>query len=300
MAKFINPAIFALAAIGTLTLVRAIVPKKATRQDPKPRVIVDRPSRSSGKSFIVTGGTSGVGQAIATQLAREGAAAISVVGRSAERGAGVVKVLQDLGCEAQFIKASMDDVEEVKAVVGKHEAKFGVASGLVNSAGDTSRGTLAEQTVEDWDRLFAVNARAPFILTQMATNSMKREKIEGSVVNIITITSHGGQPYLCGYAASKGALVTFTKNAAHSLRSDRIRCNGINIGWTYSAAEDKLQVRETGDVNWLEKAKEKVPFGKLVLPEDIAELTCFLLSENSGVCTGSVIDFDQMVMGGYD
>ncbi|GMH56336.1 hypothetical protein TrLO_g10325 [Triparma laevis f. longispina] len=300
MSKIAHPVILMLAAIGALRLVSAIIPKGKENTPPKPRVIVDRPTRAGGKSFIVTGGTSGVGQAIATQLAREGAAAISIVGRSAERGAGVVKVLTDLGCKAQFIKASMDNVEEVKAVVGKHEGAFGVASGLVNSAGDTSRGTLAEQTVEDWDRLFAVNARAPFLLTQMATNSMKRENIEGSIVNIITITSHGGQPYLCGYAASKGALVTFTKNAAHSLRGDRIRCNGINIGWTHSAAEDKLQVKETGDVNWLEKAKEKVPFGKLVLPEDIAELTCFLLSENSGVCTGSVIDFDQMVMGGYD
>ena len=76
--------------------------------------------------------------------------------------------------------------------------------------------------------------------------------------------------------------------------------NGINIGWTYSEAEDKLQKEETGDENWLDKAKDKVPFGKLVMPSDISELSCYLLSDQSGVCTGSVIDFDQMVMGGYD
>ena len=148
----------------------------------------------------------------------------------------------------------MDDVAQVSDVVPKHEARFGVAHGLVNSAGDTSRGWLKDQSVESWDRLFAVNARAPFILTQAATNSMIEAGVRGAVVNIITITSHGGQPYLCGYAASKGALATFTKNAAHQLRRSRIRCNGINIGWTASAAEHRLQVEETGDEDWLEKA----------------------------------------------
>ena len=194
----------------------------------------------------------------------------------------------------------MENVEEVQAVIPKHEAAFGPASGLVNSAGDTGRGWLKSQSVESWDRLFAVNARAPFLLTQAASNSMVANGIAGGIVNIITITSHGGQPYLCGYAASKGALATFTKNAAHQLRKNRIRCNGINIGWTASAAEHKLQVKETGDENWLEGAKSRVPFGKLVNPSDIAELTTFLLSERSGVCTGSVIDFDQMVIGAYD
>jgi NAD(P)-dependent dehydrogenase (short-subunit alcohol dehydrogenase family) len=202
-----------------------------------------------------------VGESIALQLAAEGASAVSVVGRNETRGNGVVSKLRDLGCEGLFIKASMDSVPEVQAVVPKHEEKFGVAHGLVNSAGDTGRGWLKDQSVESWDRLFAVNARAPFILTQAATNSMIRSSIQGSVVNIITITSHGGQPYLCGYAASKGALSTFTKNAAHQLRKDRIKCNGINIGWTASAAEHKLQVEETGDEKWLEKAGEKVRRG---------------------------------------
>ncbi|GMI19110.1 hypothetical protein TeGR_g10027 [Tetraparma gracilis] len=106
--------------------------------------------------------------------------------------------------------------------------------------------------------------------------------------------------YLNAYCASKGALVAFTKNSAHSLRADKIRCNGINIGWTASAAEHRLQVEETGDENWLEKASGKAPFGKLVQPEDIAGLTAFLLSKESGVMTGSVIDMDQNVIGAYD
>lgn len=295
-----------VASIGCLRLtsLRASQPHHTfstlQRHSPPPKPPV-RSERFKGKTFIVTGGTSGVGEAIALQLAREGADGVSVVGRNVERGEGVVEKLSSLGCVGNFIRASMDSVPSVSSVVPSHTTFFNSPPhGLVNSAGDTSRGWLKDQKVEDWDRLFAVNARAPFILTQAATNAMIDKGIQGSIVNIITITSHGGQPYLCGYAASKGALVTFTKNAAHQLRKDRIRCNGINIGWTSSAAEHRLQVKETGDENWLEKAGEKVPFGKLVQPDDIAELACFLLSDKSGVCTGSVIDFDQMVMGGYD
>jgi len=89
-----------------------------------------------------------VGEAIALQLASEGADGVSVVGRSLERGEGVVKKLESLGAKGLFIKCSMDVVEEVKNVVPRHEEVFGVASGLVNSAGDTGRGWLKDQTVE--------------------------------------------------------------------------------------------------------------------------------------------------------
>ena len=256
--------------------------------------------RFLGKTFIVTGATSGVGRAIALRLASEGASGITVVGRNEERGEGVVRELEEMGSEAMFVRAEMDRVEDVSAVVPAHVERFDSIHGLVNSAGDTSRGWLHDQSVEVWDRLMAVNARAPFILTQAATNEMRSRGVPGGVVNIITITSYGGQPYLNAYAASKAALVGFTKNSAHSLRKDRIRCNGLNIGWTHSAAEHALQVKETGDEDWLEKANEKAPFGKLVQPEDIAAMAALLLSEESGVMTGSIIDMDQMVMGAYD
>lgn len=256
--------------------------------------------RFAGQTFVVTGGTSGVGEAVAARLAAEGAAGITIVGRNESRGASVCAKLGELGCAAQFVKAEMGSVDDVMRVVPEHERKFGSLDGLVNCAGDTSRGYLRDQTVESWDRLFAVNARAPFILMQAATNLMREAGRQGSIVNVITITSHGGQPYLCGYAASKGALVTLTRNAAHALRSDRIRVNGINIGWTNSDAEHKTQLASGAGEDWLEKAKARLPFGRLVEPAEIAALTAFLLSSESGVMTGSIIDMDQMVIGAYD
>ncbi|KAJ1637139.1 hypothetical protein T492DRAFT_955401 [Pavlovales sp. CCMP2436] len=256
--------------------------------------------RFTGRTYVVTGGTSGVGEAVALRLAGEGAAGITIVGRSESRGASVCAKLTALGCKAQFVKADMESVADVKAIVPSHEHCFNSLDGLVNCAGDTSRGNIRDQTVEDWDRLFAVNARAPFLLTQAASNLMREKGTHGSIVNIITITSHGGQPYLCGYAASKGACATLTKNAAHALRQDRIRVNGINIGWTNSAAEHSTQVASGAGEDWLQKVGEKVPFGRLVEPSDIAALTALLLSSESGVMTGSVIDMDQMVIGAYD
>lgn len=214
--------------------------------------------RFKGRTFIVTGGTSGVGEAVALRLAAEGAAGITIVGRSEERAKKVSERLHALGCEPHFVRAEMDKVDDVRSVVPAHDQRFGSLHGLVNCAGDTSRGRVGDQSVELWDRLFAINARAPFILTQDSTNLMIKKGIQGSVVNIITITAHGGQSFLNAYAASKGALVTFTKNAAHTLRWSRIRVNGVNIGWTETAAEHKTQVAEGAGEDWLEKAEKKV------------------------------------------
>lgn len=201
----------------------------------------------------------------------------------------VVAKLGALGCEAQFVHAEMGSVDDVTAIVPAHVKAFGSLDGLANCAGDTSRGSIQSQTAESWDQLMAVNARAPFLLVQAASNTMRElGTAGGSIVNIITITSHGGQPYLCGYAASKGACATLTRNAAHALRHDRIRVNGINIGWTNSAAEHLTQVASGAGEDWLAKAVEKVPFGRLVEPADVAALTAFLLSAESGVMTGSV------------
>lgn len=234
------------------------------------------------------------------RLATEGCTGITIVGRSEERGASVCAKLSALGCKAIFVKADMGSVADIQEVVPAHERAFGSLDGLVNCAGDTTRGNIRDQTVADWDRLFAINARAPFVLTQAAANAMIAKGRPGSIVNIITITSHGGQPYLCAYAASKGACVTLTKNAAHALRHERVRVNGINIGWSNTAAEHATQVAAGAGEDWLEKAAAKMPFGRLVEPSDIAALAAFLLSHESGVMTGSIIDMDQNVIGAYD
>ena len=169
--------------------------------------------------------------------------------------------------------------------------------GLVNAAADTNRGYLEDTTVEFWDYLFAVNVRAPFLLTQETVKVMKREKISGSIVNILSVAGYCGMPFICGYSSTKGALSTFTKNVANGLREDRIRVNGINLGWTDTPAEHDVQLKMGRPENWLEVAEEDSPFGRLIKPIDVAHLAAYLLSDDSGVVTGSLIDYSQRVVG---
>jgi len=250
--------------------------------------------RLDGRVIVVTGSTQGLGAAIARRAADLGAAGIVVTGRNEERGAAV---RDSLGCEAVFVPASLEDEQHVRGIVRAADERFGRLDGLVNAAGLSTRGTLDDTSVELWDRLFAVNVRAPFVLMQEAARVMRRGG-GGAVVNIITTASHGGAPELTAYAASKAALATLTRNAGHQLQGDRIRVNGLNIGWTATDGEHVVQTGEGEPDDWLAAADASAPLGRLLRPdEDIAPMATYLLSDASRMVTGSVIDFDQTVLG---
>jgi NAD(P)-dependent dehydrogenase (short-subunit alcohol dehydrogenase family) len=252
--------------------------------------------RLDGKVLVVTGATQGLGAAIARRAAALGAAGVVVCGRDAARGEAVCA---ELATEALFVAADLADPAAARAIVGACDERFGRLDGLVNAAGVSSRGTLDSTTVELWDRLFAVNARAPFLLMQHAARVMRRERRGGSVVNIITMASHGGEPALTAYSASKGALAILTKNAGYQLQPDRIRVNALNIGWTATAGEHGVQTRTGRPDDWLADADASRPFGRLLRPGDIAPMVTYLLSDAAEMVTGSVMDFDQTVHGPY-
>jgi NAD(P)-dependent dehydrogenase (short-subunit alcohol dehydrogenase family) len=111
------------------------------------------------------------------------------------------------------------------------------------------------------------------------------------------MASHGGEPVLTGYAASKGALATLTRNAGYQLQPDRIRVNGLNIGWTATEGEHGVQTETGRPEGWLAAADTSRPFGRLLRPEDIAPMVSYLLSDAAAMVTGSVMDFDQTVLG---
>ncbi|MGF1627924.1 MAG: SDR family oxidoreductase [Kiloniellaceae bacterium] len=254
---------------------------------------------------IVTGGTQGVGAAIALRLARAGAAGLVLVGRDQGRGEAVCAEIEALGCVARLVLADLGEVAGCRQAIEVCSEAFGRLDGLVNAAGITNRGGIDDTTPELWDRLFAVNVRAPFFLSQEAVRLMRRNPVTetgqaGSIVNIITMSSHGGQPKLTAYSASKGALATLTRNLGHALRQDRIRVNGLNIGWTETPNEHRVQRAEGQPADWLQRAEAAQPFGRLIKPDDVAEAALFLLGPASGIMTGSVIDYDQMVIGAYD
>ena len=257
--------------------------------------------RLDDKVVLVSGGTQGVGLAVARAAVEAGASALVVTGRRADVGEAAATELRGLGAGALFVPTDLADVSQARASVAATVEAFGRVDCLVNAAGLTTRGSLLDTTPELFDEHVAVNLKAPFFLMQAAVADMKGRGEPGTIVNVITMTSHGGQPYLAPYAATKAGLAGLTRNAAHAHRWDRIRINGVNIGWTDTEGEDAIQRRfhDAGD-DWREQAAKTLPMGRLGQVDDVAALVVLLLSERSGVVTGSVVDWDQEVLGARD
>ena len=256
------------------------------------------PDRLAGKVAVVTGGTQGLGEATARLFAARGAAGLVVCGRNGERGRRVADELSAGGCPTVFVAADLASVDDCRTVIDAAELELGRLDCLVNCAASTERGTVEDTSPELWDRIFAINVRAPFFLIQGAARVMRAHGTEGTIVNVISMSSHGGAPYLVPYAVSKGALATLTRSAANALLRDRIRVNGLNIGWMNTPGEDAIQKRfhDAAD-DWLERAGARQPFGRLLEPEEVARAIAFLASDESGMMTGSVVDFDQTILG---
>ena len=262
----------------------------------------DVPTRQlGGKVAVVTGGTQGLGEAIARLFAARGAAGLVICGRQSDKGEAVAADLAGQGCRTVFVRADLARVDDAGAVVAAAERAFGRVDALVNAAGITDRGTIFDTSPELFDRMVAVNLRAPFFLMQEAAKLMRRERVEGAMVNILSMSAHGGQPFLTPYSMSKGALATLTRNAAFSLMPWRIRVNALNIGWMNTPGEDRIMRTVHGATDgWLEKAAAEQPFGRLIEPDEVARACAFLCSAESGLMTGAVIDFDQSVAGCYE
>jgi NAD(P)-dependent dehydrogenase (short-subunit alcohol dehydrogenase family) len=252
------------------------------------------------KVVLVSGGSQGVGAAVARAAAREGASVL-FTGRRAEPGEALAAELIAMGVQAAFVKTDVTDVAQAKASVAATVTRFGRVDCLVNSAGLTSRGSLQDTTPELFDAHISVNLRGPFFLMQGAVADMLSRQAPGTIVNIISTSAHCGQSFLTPYSTAKAGLAGLTRNAAHAHRFDRIRINGLNIGWTDTEGEDATQraFHGAGD-DWRVQAGKSLPMGRLGRADEIADFVVFLLSERSGVVTGSVIDWDQNVIGAID
>ncbi len=259
-------------------------------------------NRIDGAVAVITGGTQGLGAAIARLFARAGAAGIVTCGRNAAKGRLVADEIVELAPDTQveFVAADLESVEDCRNVVAAADQAFGRVDILVNAAGLTDRGNLLDTTPELFDRMFAVNVRAPFFLMQETVKLMIRDGVEGRIVNIGSTSERAGQPFIAPYCASKGALATLTRNSGYALMRNRIRVNQLDIGWMNSDHERALQAEESGDAEFIDRAAASMPFGRLLEPEEVAKVVLFLASEDSGMMTGSVVHFDQSVWGGYD
>jgi NAD(P)-dependent dehydrogenase (short-subunit alcohol dehydrogenase family) len=259
------------------------------------------PANLNGKIAIVTGGSQGLGEAIARLFGERGAAGLVICGRNAKAGERVASEISATGCPTVFVQADLANVADCRKVVAKADERFGRVDALVNAAGLSDRGDIFDTTEERFNEIFNVNVRAPFFLIQESVRIMRRDKIAGSIVNIQSMSAHGGQPFITAYCTSKGALATLTKNVAHSLLKFRIRVNGLNIGWMSTPGEDRImKTYHDAKDGWLEAAVKTRPFGRLLDPKEVARACAYLCSDESGLMTGSNIDFDQNVVGTGD
>jgi len=249
---------------------------------------------------LVTGGSQGLGFAICQRLIAEGCRRIVIASRDADKGEKAVKALSASGAKVHFLNVEMGDIDQVQAMVPQAVDLIGPVNALVNCAANTDRGSILDTTPAQWDAIMDPNAKGPFFALQGFANHCIAAGHPGSAVNILSIVIYGGLPFLAPYVASKAALGGITKNAAAALAKHRIRVNGINVGWMDTPGEDMRQkTSHDRSDGWQAEAEANMPFGMLVKPEHVAAQTSLLLGSDSGVVTGSLIDFDQQVVGAY-
>jgi len=262
------------------------------------KYISEQLNQFKNKIIIVTGSTQGSGAETAKLLASRGAKGITICGRNEEKGNKVKDEIQNLGSECIYVKADLENLEDCRKIISETDKKFKTIDSFINVAAFTERGTILSTTEKNYDKNFNVNVKAPLFMMQDVIKIMIRDKKKGTIAHILSMAAYSGMPFLTAYSASKGALATMIKNVANSVSGHQIRVNGVNLGWTDTPAETVIQKQfHNADNDWLEKAEAKVPFKRLNKPLDVAKILAFLCSEESGIMTGSIIDFDQTVAG---
>lgn len=245
----------------------------------------------AGKVAVVTGSTQGLGAAIATLYAKEGAKVV-LSGRSAKNGAALAK---KLGRNALYQESDLTRVEDCRRLIDVAMKKFGGVDILVNSAVDSSRATVDDFTPEFFDRLFALNLRAPLLLSQYAIGSLRKRR--GVIVNIGSVNSFMGEPKLLVYAATKGALQTASRNLAHFLKFDRVRVYCLNVGWMDSEGERTMMKRLGHAADFIDREGKGWPLGRILKPSEVAEVALFLASDKAAPFSGQVIELEQFPTG---
>ncbi len=251
---------------------------------------------------IISGGTQGLGEAVARRLILQGlASGLVLTGRSADRGTRLAAEFSGAGVPSVFVAVDAADVTAPERVVAACQERFGTVHGVVNVAASVSRATIFEDSPEHFDQMMAVNVRAPYFLIQQASRLMIATGATGSIVNVGSVSGHGGHTKLAAYSISKGALSVMTRHLAFALMRHRIRVNQVSPGWMDTESEHVTQTTLDGSpVNWLELAEAERPMGRLVKPWEVANAIVFCLSPDSGLMTGNCIDVDQSVQGAGD
>ena len=242
-------------------------------------------NRLQNKIALITGGSRGIGKAIALRLAKEGANIAICANRSIDRAKAVAKKIEGLGRQSLALQTDVSNHEDITVLFETILKTWGKIDILVNNAGITRDGLLLRLKEVDWDAVLNVNLKGAFLCTKAASRAMVRER-SGRIINISSVTGLMGNPGQVNYSASKSGLFGLTKTVARELASRGITVNVVAPGFIPTEMTEDLPK------NVKEKLLEQIPLKVPGKPEDIAAAVAFLASDDASYITGQILAVD--------
>ena len=237
------------------------------------------------KVALVTGSSRGIGRAIAIELAKRGVSVVINNDENAQEGLEVMNEIKKMGQQAIYVRANVSDLTQVENLCEKIINEFGRIDILVNNAGITRDSLLENMDIEQWNRVILVNLTGTFNCTKSVTKYMKKQG-GGKIINIASVVGEIGNFGQSNYAASKGGVIAFTKTIAKEYARKGINVNAVAPGFI------KTKMLETIPETVMQKILSQIPLGRLGLPEEVAKLVCFLVSDDANYVTGQVININ--------
>ena len=236
-----------------------------------------------GKVSVVTGGSRGIGRSICLKFAEQGSDIIFTYRSSKEKAESLQDELCKFGVKCEGIMSDASDYNSSQNLIEHITKKYTKIDILVNNAGITKDGLLMRMTEEDFDKVVSVNMKSVFNMTKCVQRNMLKAR-QGSIINLSSIVGVKGNPGQSNYAASKAAIIGFSKSIALELGSRNIRCNVIAPGFI------KTEMTNNLDIEMIKRWEESIPLKRTGNSKDVANLALFLASDLSSYITGQVIN----------